>query len=102
MEGKGKGRSCENEYGIMDFRRCGMSDSFCVRPGEGYIDRFGVMRYNNRELECKLENDPSDIISVRKITFNTKSDSIDDITRGSKPNRHGGYNGFGADPNERY
>lgn len=101
MEERGKGRSCENEYGIMDFRRCGMGDSFYVRPGERYIDRFGVMRYNNRELECRLENDSSDIISVRKISFNTK-DSVDDITAGSKPNRHGGYNGFGADPDERY
>ena len=96
MEERGKGRSCENENGIMDFRRCGMSDSFYVRPGERYIDNFGVMRYNNREYE----NEPSDIISVKKMTFTV--DSVDDITRGSKPNRHGGYNGFGADPDERY
>lgn len=88
---KGKGRSCENEYGIMDLRRCGMSDSFYIRPGERYIDDFGVMRYNNREYE----NEPSDITSVKKITFTI--DSVNDITRGSKPNRHGGYNGFGAD-----
>lgn len=91
---KGKGRSCENEEGIMDFRRCGLSDSFYVRPGERYIDDFGVMRYNNRELECRLENEPSDIISVKKMTFTV--DSVDDITRGSRPNRHGGYNGFGG------
>lgn len=87
---KGKGRSCENEYGMMDLRRCGMGDSFYIRPGERYIDDFGVMRYNNREYE----NDPSDIISVKKMTFTV--DSVDDITRGSKPNRHGGYNGFGG------
>ena len=83
---KGKGRSCENENGIMDLRRCRMSDSFYVRPGERYIDNFGVMRYNNRESE--YENEPSDIISVKKMTFTV--DSVDDITRGSKPNRHGG------------
>lgn len=96
MEERGKGRSCENEDGIMDFRRCGMSDSFYVRPGERYIDSFGVMRYNNRELECKLENESSDIISVRKINNTMKFDSVVDITSGSKPNRHGGYNGFGG------
>lgn len=90
MQERGKGRSCENENGILDFRRCGMTDSFYVRPGEGYIDRFGVMRYNNREYE----NEPSDIKSVKKMTFTV--DSVDDITRGSKPNRHGGYNGFGG------
>ena len=97
MEERGKGRSCENEYGMMDFRRCGLADSFCVTPGEAYIDRFGVMRYNNHELECKLENESSDIISVRKINNTMKSDSINDITSRSFPNRHGGYNGFGAD-----
>ena len=93
---KGKGRSFENEDWIMDFRRGGMNNSFYLRPGERYIDRFGVMRYNDRELECDLECESSDIKSVKKITFDMKSDSIDDITRGSKPNRHGGYNGFGG------
>lgn len=94
---KGKGRSFENEDGIMDFRRGGMNNSFYLRPGERYIDRFGVMRYNDRGCDYNEHfNEPSDIKSVKKITFDMKSDSIDDITRGSKPNRHGGYNGFGA------
>ena len=91
---KGKGRSFENEDGIMDFRRGGMNNSFYLRPGERYIDRFGVMRYNDREYECDLECEPSDIKSVKKMTFTV--DSVDDITRRSKPNRHGGYNGFGG------
>lgn len=90
-----EGKSHLNENGIMDFRTYGLNDTFYVKPGQSYIDFFGVKRYGRSTGDREYENDPSDIISVKKMTFNTK-DSIDDITRGSKPNRHGGYNGFGG------
>lgn len=90
---EGKGRSCVNEDGIMDFRRRGLNNSFCVAPDEAYIDRYGFMRYNRPE--------PSDIISVRKIDNSMKTDSIVDITGRSSVNRHGGFNGFGAYPYDR-
>ena len=102
MEENGKGRSYLNEDGIMDFRKYGLNDKFYVKPGQPYIDLFGVKRYGRSTGDREYDNEPSDIISVKKMTFTTKSDSIDDITRGSKPNRHGGYNGFGADPDERF
>ena len=90
---EGKGRRCLNENGIMDFRRCGLNDSFCVRPGEEYIDRNGITRYN------RYEDESSDILSVKKID---KLSSIDDIPRNLFPNRNGGFHGFGADPDERF
>lgn len=65
MEEREKGRSCENEDGIMDFRRCKLTDSFYVAPDEAYIDEYGVLKYNNHEPEFELE--PSDIISINKI-----------------------------------
>ena len=62
---EGKGRSCVNEDGIMDFRRRGLTDSFYVGPDEAYIDEYGVLKYNDHEPEFELE--PSDIISINKI-----------------------------------
>jgi len=83
---EGKGRTCLNKDGIIDFRRCELNNSFCVTPGEEYIDRYGVMKYNEPEYES------SDIISIKKISNTNKIDSINDIISVSTTKN----NGFGS------